>query len=130
AVNDPGSAIDVLNAQVRLITRWSQARVSKPKVKFSCLYIQAPLASDLISDALGPISRDGADNVEVAIRIEKSLAALVDLGPEDLAKAARTQADLSQERASRLLTVPADRKLVSDAAPKTAAAGKGRRGSR
>lgn len=77
AVNDPGTAIAVIEAGTRVLStvlqhrpdedRSPPARVSVPPVDFR----------DMIEDLFRPIARDGAGTIEVGLRLQKALAALV-----------------------------------------------------
>ena len=61
------------------------------------------------------ISRDGADNVEVAVRLQTALASLASLDHPDVAEAAGKQASLALARAEQALTIQADLDAVRTA---------------
>ena len=115
-VNDPGTALDVIGSQLRLLTDWQQRRAAaEPAVLYERVYARAPSADDLIEDALAPIARDAAGNAEVQLRLQKAFAALEALGDGDFAKAARRHAKIARERALKAFTHDADRKLLERA---------------
>ncbi|WP_443025101.1 DUF2254 domain-containing protein [Sphingomonas sp. M1-B02] len=80
AVNDPGTAIAVLGSGVRvMISMLDEARPGKPaseRVRLPDLHI-----GDLLDDLFRPIARDGAANVEVAIKLQRSLAEIAAIAP-------------------------------------------------
>lgn len=117
AVNDPGTAIDVIGVQLRLLILWDEKRAEEPEITCNGVFARPPLAADLIADAFGLIARDGASSVEIGIRLQKAFAALEALGTPDLTEAARVQAAIALERARRALPIPHDVELVEAAAP-------------
>lgn len=102
AVNDPGTAIDVIGRATRLLSRWSEP-IDAAAPQFPRVFIPALTAQDLFEDAFMTIARDGAAQVEVQLRLQKSLAALARLGGEDFQAAARRQAALALSRAEKVL---------------------------
>lgn len=102
AVNDPGTAIDVIGRATRLLSRWSEP-IDAAAPQFPRVFIPALTAQDLFEDAFMTIARDGAAQVEVQLRLQKSLAALARLGGEDFRAAARRQAALALSRAEKVL---------------------------
>jgi uncharacterized membrane protein len=91
-VNDPGTAIVVLDLLLSFFVDWCGERreavakeVHAPRVRMPVLH-----ADQLVNDAFGPIARDGASIVEVGIRMQKVLAAMTRLGDPELAEAARS----------------------------------------
>jgi uncharacterized membrane protein len=104
-INDPGTALDVLNSATRLLKKRSdlvrKTDVNPRVVSHSRIYIPM-LEGDLhIESVFAPISRDGAGIVEVCVRIQEALKALKAYDPEyqvgcDLyAKFAKEYANLS-----------------------------------
>ncbi|MEW9836824.1 DUF2254 domain-containing protein [Mesorhizobium marinum] len=74
AVNDPGTAIDVLGRAVRVLGVWADA--AETEVEFAHVHVPTLRLADLFDDIFLPIARDGAAIPEVQIRLQKSLAAL------------------------------------------------------
>ena len=111
AVNDPGTAIDVIGRFLRLLTEWSKASENeddKEKPGFDRVEIPEISVSDMFDDAFAPIARDGAGTVEVQIRLQKALASLASLGNEDIKMAAVRHSRLSLKRAKHALTLTED----------------------
>ncbi|WP_049721494.1 DUF2254 domain-containing protein [Gilvimarinus polysaccharolyticus] len=80
AVNDPGTAIDVIGRGMRVISGWEVTEgYQEPKVKdIPCpnVWVQRIELSELFNDFFAPIARDGANLIEVHIRLQKALGAL------------------------------------------------------
>lgn len=79
AVNDPGTAIDILGRLTRVLSLWQDR--SEPDLRFAHLQVPGIKLGDLMTDAFAAIARDGAGIIEVQIRIQKTLAALAGLNP-------------------------------------------------
>ncbi|MFL9840936.1 DUF2254 domain-containing protein [Sphingomonas sp. ST-64] len=111
AVNDPGTAIAVLGAQLRVFDKMAQVegQPADDRVVFPALEIEK-----LVVDACRPIGRDGAGHVEVAVKLQKMLAALAGIAP-DWAAAARHAAEDAKARARTALTVEEERLAVARA---------------
>lgn len=112
AVNDPGTAIDVIGRAVRVLSHWAApADVEEPR----CRHVSLPALAeaDLLADVFGPIARDGAGMVEVGIRLQKGLALLAQAGDGRLAAAALVQAELAAGRALQTLDFEPDRAAIS-----------------
>lgn len=109
AVNDPGTAITIIGSLVRLFSRWDEEsdettqdkrhdRVLVPKLELS----------DMFNDAFTAIARDGADKVEVGIRLQSAFRALATHGSEDMASQARRHAGNAFRRSQQALTLEDD----------------------
>ena len=109
AVNDPGTAIDVIGTLVRVLAYWADRREEAPEArKYPRLRVQGITAAELFDDGFRPIARDGAGTVEVAIRLQKAFAALYAMGGPDFREAALRHADLALARAKEALDLPDD----------------------
>lgn len=99
AVNDPGTAIDVLNRLLRALIDSQRAADDEdeprtPEVRHDHLTLVPLDESALVTDAFRPLARDGAGHVEVAIRLQKLLAMLAMASRSGaVAQAARAQAE-------------------------------------
>ncbi len=80
ATNDPGTAIEVMNALLRVFLTLSPAgedeRNADGRVELPPVHVARPSIEDFIGDAFEPILREGVAEVEVSIRLSKTLAAL------------------------------------------------------
>ncbi|GJH17514.1 DUF2254 domain-containing protein [Caballeronia novacaledonica] len=111
AVNDPGTAIDVMGRGVRILSLWDKRLELKEDTMPGCGQIFVPGLSldDLFDDFFGPMSRDGASMVEVGIRLQKSLASLARNRDAAFAAAAVRHSVLAQKRAELALDLEEDK---------------------
>ena len=120
AVNDPGTAIDIIGTLLRLFVDWqrtsSEIAREKPAVEYDRLFVPALSADDLLDDAFNAIARDGAGTVEVAVRLQKTFQALTLLGDSELAQSAARHAEYAVTHAEHALPIDADRMAVRNAA--------------
>ncbi len=119
AVNDPGTAIDVIGRVVRLLSAWAPDHDAAPD--FPCLHVPAIDPADLLDDALSAIARDGAAFIEVQARLQHALTILASLKPDAFSAAARRLATEAETRALAAFTLPHDGERLRRAM----AAGKG-----
>ena len=117
AVNDPGTAIDVLGTVTRLLCNWATtARHAagaghrpRPAPRYPSLRLRALDPHDLLEDVYTPLARDSAGMLEVAIHLQKSLATLAAMGYPALRDAARGQATRALQLADAQLVLAPDR---------------------
>jgi len=119
-INDPGTAIAILGRQLAVMTRWAEVsqEVAARDIVFDHVFIPPLTAVELVRDCFTPIARDGAGMVEVAIRLQKTLAALVRLDVAELTEAAVAMSHEALELAERALVAEAHKIRVRDAAKK------------
>jgi uncharacterized membrane protein len=117
AMNDPGTAIDVIGRSTRLMGLWAKgcAPEAPAETPYPRVHVPPLTAQDLFEDAFMLIARDGAAMVEVQLRIQKALAALGRMGDEAFRAAARYQANLARDRAEAGLTLAADKMRLHEA---------------
>lgn len=114
-INDPGTAIDVLGRAVRLLLIWT-GKPEPQEPRFPDVFVPSIEPADMFDDIFYPIARDGAEMVEVQIRLQKALAALARSQDERFrAEALRHSAD-ALARAERSLTHPSDLERLRRAA--------------
>ena len=110
AVNDPGTAIDIIGALVRIFTAW--AKPLEDGERQDCIYdrVEVPelTVQDMFDDAFTAIARDGAGSVEVAIRLQKALCSLASLGDSATQDAAMEHSQMALARATSALSLPKD----------------------
>lgn len=117
AVNDPGTAIDVLGRATRLLAMWGEVdEDDDADVSHADVHVHGLLLDDLFDDAFAPIARDGAATVEVALRLQKMLRSLSQLPDPRYAPAARRQARVALARARIGLPLEEDFQRVSQVA--------------
>lgn len=104
AVNDPGTAIDIIGTFVRLFARWAEP--GEADVRYDRVFVPELSTVDMFDDAFTAIARDGAGTVEVGIRLFKGFVALASLGDEQMRLAAVQHARLALARAEGALKLP------------------------
>jgi uncharacterized membrane protein len=119
AVNDPGTAINIIGSLVRMLSKWSgvcQENEAAGRASEKPLYDRVALADlsadDLFNDAFTAIVRDGAGSLEVCIRIQKAFLALSSIGDEDMANAASRLSDLAFRYAEKSLILDEEIEIV------------------
>ncbi len=114
AVNDPGTAIDVIGTLVRLFGQWSKPLSSEEKCELKFDRIAAPTLSirDMFDDAFTSLARDGAQTVELGVRLQKALGSLATMHDGIMKDAATHHADLALQRAEQALLIKHDIETV------------------
>ena len=131
SVNDHGTAINTISSITRLMLLWHKPKsetetensqsdsAQHEEFKYDRISLPALNVNDLFDDAYTSIARDGAANIEVAIRIQKSLktikACFKDGGTSierDFVEAASKLAKQSYERAKLALDYEVDIKRI------------------
>ena len=111
AVNDPGTAIDIIGTFVRLFALWVSP-VEDAHAKCDRVHVPALTLDEMFDDAFTAIARDGAGSIEVAIRLQKAFLSLSATEHRDLAKAARYHSKLALARAEQSLKLPEELERV------------------
>lgn len=88
-INDPGTAIEVLHIQKSLLWNYGNTRKDDAPPTAPRIFAAFPDPGDLIEAAFAAVARDGADTIEVALTLRRTLAALAGSDNDDLANAAR-----------------------------------------
>ncbi|AUH33560.1 DUF2254 domain-containing protein [Paracoccus tegillarcae] len=111
AVNDPGTAIDVIGRQTRLLSYWGEAwaEAEKKEPEYPNVSVLPLIYEDMYEDAFNLIARDGAAQIDVMSRLLKSLTALTRIGPMASRRAAQHQLDLAYERSLEALSTEAEK---------------------
>ncbi|MBA2291181.1 MAG: DUF2254 domain-containing protein [Gemmatimonadales bacterium] len=116
AVNDPGTAVQVLGGVVRLLAAWAAPACDDEPERCPRVRVPRLATQDLVRDAFAAIARDGASMVEVAVAVQDALAALAAIGDPELTTAVREESALALQRAELALVLPADIEAVRRAA--------------
>lgn len=114
AVNDPGTAIDVVGTLTRLLAGWHPGD-REQEVEHDRLSIPALVPQDLLDDSFRPIARDSAGIIEVVLRLLNSLEVIAEANPY-LRQAALATASDAVGRARKALTAEADLRALEEAA--------------
>ncbi|GHA29400.1 hypothetical protein GCM10007989_26230 [Devosia pacifica] len=107
AVNDPGTAIDVVGTLVRVLMEW-ETHEKTEELKYPRLSVEPLTPADLMEDAFRPIARDGAGHIEVLQRLMTGLETLATSNTE-LSEPARRMARDAAARARAALKADSDR---------------------
>ncbi len=99
AVNDPDTAIAVLGRLLRVLAKWSEP--AEPEVIYDRLWVPSLTARSVLCDLFEPISRDGAGNFDVQVRIQKTLCALAAHAPGVFSEPAAELSQIALERSQR-----------------------------
>ncbi len=116
-VNDPGTAIDVLNRSARILSLYQDETAGDAAPEHDRLHVPPLDPVDLIVDAFAGIARDGAGEVEVQQRLQRVMAGLMHHPDEGLSNAARDLGSEFLDRAKEAITWEPDRnRLIAKAA--------------
>jgi uncharacterized membrane protein len=112
AVNDPGTAIDVIGRATRLLSLWADGRDVAADPLHPRVHVPPLATADLFEDAFMALARDGASLIEVQLRLQKGLLALSRMGDEAFRTAALAQSEMAAARAEAGLNLAADRERL------------------
>lgn len=115
AVNDPGTAIEVIGTLTRLFWQYFKTQPAKDETYYDRVQVPELLIDDLFDDAFTPIARDSAGLVEVQLRLQKALLSLATGGAEKVNQAAFRHAQRSFTQAEKALHLPEDIEAVKAA---------------
>ncbi|MCW8108427.1 DUF2254 domain-containing protein [Alteromonas ponticola] len=118
AVNDPGTAIQVLGSFVRLFSLFNKFSTlrTQGEIVFDRISVPALRTEDMFDDAFTAIGRDGASTIEVGVRLKKALISLELLDNLEIQKAAQHHKKVSLDRALSALTLEEDKRLLKELA--------------
>ena len=121
AVNDPGTAISVIGAQLRLFILWSRPAKERESEmpKYDRISVPEISIDDMFDDAFTAIARDGASVVEVSVRLQKALGSLASIGHSEMRDAALYHGTLALKRSAKALDIDEDLVIVQNAASYT-----------
>ena len=110
AVNDPGTAIDIIGTLIRLFALWNEPLKEGEAQSAVCDRVAVPEISlrDMFDDAFTGIARDGAGTIEVVIRLQKALGSLATIDDATMREVAAHHARLALARAEKALQLPED----------------------
>lgn len=115
-INDPGTAIDVITRQGRILAGFTHETLRAAAVHDRVWY--PPLcADDLVEDAFAAIGRDGAAVIEVQQRLQRTLSGLAAGADQAMQQAARDAAVLAYQRAAKALTFHGDLARLRNSTP-------------
>ncbi|WP_323036341.1 DUF2254 domain-containing protein [Pararhodobacter sp.] len=107
AVNDPGTAIDVISRLERLLWDWAHGD-GPDSVSYPLVYVPVLCAEDLVNASFDAIARDGAALYEVCAHLLDALNALAQSEEADLAVAAQALAHRARAHAQQAMRLEDD----------------------
>lgn len=113
AVNDPGTAIDILSRSVRILAPWAEQSTEKADLRYPNLFIPTIEVADLFDDIFHPIARDGAGLFEVQIRLQKTLLALAKISPEKFGDQAKRYSEIASQYAMPKILIESQQKRLN-----------------
>lgn len=122
AMNDAGTAIDVVGRAIRLLSKWKDTG-SDPsdEITYPRIWVPPILVDDLFDDIFMPIIRDGAGNLEVQLRLQNAFYALAVLDPKMFLHASLRHSKFAVKHANRALSLYAEKDQVARRAAQVAA---------
>ena len=112
AVNDPGTAIAVMNAMTRVLLDVQPESDDTAPPDYDWLTLVGLDETDFVQQGFDPLARDGAGIFEVLIRMQKLLATIAEQGGGALATAAHEQAATALQWADQGLTLEQHKRAV------------------
>lgn len=114
-INDPGTAINILNLQLKVLAHWIAVKreTADQALEYQHLSMLPITADELITDSFGPVARDGAGILEVNIRLQKVLQALARMGEPEFKQAAQAMSVMALELANTSLVSESQRQQLA-----------------
>lgn len=109
AVNDPGTAIDVVGRGVRILSAYAQNKTDEIEVMYPSIHVAPLQVNDLLEDFFLPIARDGAGMSEIQMRVLKGLSMLKRGWPDEFGNAANALACETLEYVNRAAHIDSDK---------------------
>jgi uncharacterized membrane protein len=118
AVNDPGTAIQVIGTLVRLFSDYAKPIEAEVSTVADCDRVEVPeiLVQDMFDDAFTAITRDGAGTFEVMARLQKAFDSLASLGDEAIREAAIHHSRMALTRSEKALVLPDEVAVIRELA--------------
>ena len=114
-INDPGTAIDVMTRLTKVLGHYEDETDSGVDAIYNRVYVRPVMAAELISSGFSALARDGAQNVEVQIRLQKAMKSLRNHGDVGMREAAFEFARFELARALDAILFEGDReRLLSE----------------
>ncbi len=116
-INDPGTAIQILGSHERLFFLWNNPIEKGPETTIQYDRIEVPQISmaDFFDDAFRPISRDGADNIEVMLRLQKVFNSIETIDHPGVKKMAKQYSREAYNRAELAIEYKPDLEVLKKA---------------
>lgn len=118
AINDPGTAIDVIGTATRLLLGWASAHQSaaQSEIKYPRVFVRALDERNFFEDVFARLARDGAGLLEVATCLQLSLETLGRQNYRPYREAAREHAERALKFSDASLKLPGDQRRLLEIA--------------
>lgn len=113
AVNDPGTAICVIDSFVRLFSTWADIEPDS-EISFDRIWVPTLSIDEMFDNAFNALARDGSGTIEVVLRLQKAFISLASLKDNTLKQASSTHAYLAYRYAKNALTLPEEHALLEN----------------
>jgi uncharacterized membrane protein len=113
-INDPGTAIDVVGRQERLLWEWATTPRNDATPAYSRIFVTEVSPESLVEFAFAGVARDGAGHLEVQRRVLHALDALQDAGNDRMARAARDWAKHTFDYGQAALAIEWERERIRE----------------
>ncbi|REK05661.1 MAG: DUF2254 domain-containing protein [Bacteroidetes bacterium] len=109
-INDPGTAIQIIGSHERLFFLWQNEieNGNEKEVKYNRIEVPKISMEDFFEDAFRPIARDGADNIEVMLRLQKAFSSIATINNSEIKEIAKRHSKASYERAEKAIEFEQD----------------------
>lgn len=107
-INDPGTAVEIIDALVRVFSKWSHTEEEDPDSRCERIWVPEVPVEAMFDDAFNAIARDGAGTIEVTLRLQTALTSLASLDSEHFRETARAHGRLAMEHAEQSLSLPSE----------------------
>ncbi|NNC82630.1 MAG: DUF2254 domain-containing protein [Flavobacteriales bacterium] len=116
-INDPGTAIQIIGSHERLFFQWNSKdeQADRPEVEYDRIEVPELSVEDFFEDAFRPIARDGAGNIEVMLRLQKTLSSIYTIADPQLQKYALQHSEQAYRRAEASIDAEKDLQTLRDA---------------
>jgi uncharacterized membrane protein len=113
-INDPGTAIQIIGSNERLLFLWNEEKENstEPKLLYDCIEVPQISIEDFFDDAFRPISRDGAAFIEVMLRLQKAFNSLATINHTEIKTASNQCSKLAFNRAELAMNFKQDLDLL------------------
>ena len=100
-INDPGTAIQIIGSHERLFFLWNEVIKNNEgtNILYDCITDPKISMIEFFDDAFRPISRDGADNLEVMLRLQKAFNSIEMIDQTEIKKTALEYSKKAYNRA-------------------------------
>jgi len=109
-INDPGTAIQIIGSQERLLFLWNVKieNSTESNVLYDCIEIPQISMEDFFDDAFRSVSRDGAEYIEVMLRLQKAFNSLETINHAEIKAAAIQYSKYAYNRAELAIKLKYD----------------------